>query len=106
MTRKRISSKTAGAIAEERISKLFSLSHAAIRAGRDDRAQRYVHIARRIGQKTNTPIPKEYTFCKGCGTPMVYGINCRTRVGDGRLRTTCLVCGTVRRMPYIKEQRE
>ncbi len=106
MTRKRISSKNAGAIAEGRMTKLFSLSRAAVKDGRDDRAKRYVHIARRIGQKTNTPVPKGEAFCKGCGLPMVQGVNCRTRIGEGRLKVTCLGCGTVKRMPYIKEQRE
>ena len=106
MAKKRISSKKAGDIASERMSTLFDLSYDAVRDGRDDRARRYVHIARRIGQKTNTPVPKERGFCKNCGLPMVYGVNCRARIGDGRLKITCLECGNVKRMPYIREQRE
>lgn len=106
MAKKRISSKKAGDIASERMSILFDLSRVAVKNGKDDRARRYVHIARRIGQKTNTPVPKENGFCKNCGLPMVHGVNCRTRIGDGRLKITCLGCGNVKRMPYIREQRE
>jgi len=103
MARKRISSRKAGDIASKRMSILFSLSEDAVRDGNEDRARRYVHIAKRIGQKTNTPITERY--CKGCGLPMIQGINCRTRIGDGRVKVTCLSCGKVRRMPYIREQR-
>lgn len=106
MTRKRISQKAAGDIASVRISRLFALARDAVRNGNDERARRYVHIARRIGQKTNTSIPSGEIYCKGCGLPMVPGVNCRIRVAGGRIRRTCGLCGEVRRMPYTREQRE
>ena len=106
MARKRISSKVASEIANDRMSKLFELSNEAVRNGDNDRARRYVSIARRIGQKTRTPIPDDARFCKDCGIPMEVGVNCRIRIGDGRVKITCLECGSIRRMPYTREQRE
>ena len=106
MSRRRISHRSAGSIADERMTKLFAMSRTAVRNGNEDRAKRYVFLARRIGQKTNRPIPEGDEFCKDCGLPMIHGVNCRARVGDGRLKVTCLNCGWVKRMPYTKEQRK
>ncbi len=106
MARKRVPPKIASGIARERMEKLFRLSVTAVRNGNNERAVRYVTLARRIGQKTRTPVPEEFSFCKNCGIPAVVGINCRTRIGDGRVKVTCLRCGSVMRMPYIREQRK
>lgn len=106
MARKRISSKAASDIANDRMSRLLDLSIRAVRNGDEERARRYASIAKRIGQKTRTPMPKDVDICKGCGIPMDVGVNCRVRIGDGRVRITCLGCGSIRRMPYTREQRE
>ena len=104
MARKRISSKAAGDIASKRISALFRLSRESVTDGNDERAKRYVSLARRIGQRTRTPMPDDERYCKSCGLPLIAGRNCRVRIGGGRVRMTCLICGNTRRMPYIKEQ--
>lgn len=106
MARRRISSKIASEIASDRMSKLFELSKDAAKNGDDKRAIRYVSIARCIGQKTRTPIPDDVRFCKGCGMPLSIEADCRVRIGDGRVKITCLKCGTIKRMPYTREQRE
>ncbi len=106
MARKRIPPKIASEIAHERMERLFGLSVTAVRNGNDGRAVRYVSLARRIGQKTCTPVPGNVSFCSHCGIPNVAGVNCRTRIGDGRVKITCLRCGNVMRMPYIREQRK
>ena len=106
MSRKRISSRDASSIAARRMSVLFGLSRKALEEGNRDRAKRYVMLARRIGQRTRTPIPKEHHFCKKCNMPLDVGKNCRVRVKDGVIRITCLECGDIRRMPYTKESRE
>ena len=106
MSRKRISSRDASSIAMGRISVLFGLSRKALEEGNGDRARRYVILARRIGQRTRTPIPKEHRFCKKCNMPLDIGRNCRVRVEDGMVRITCMECGDVKRMPYTKESRE
>ena len=100
MSRKRISSRGASDIAVRRMSLLFDLSRKALTDGNPDRARRYVTLARRISQRTNTPIPKEEAYCKRCNLPLDVGRNCRVRVMKGNVKITCLECGDIRRMPY------
>lgn len=100
MSRKRISSRGASDIAVRRMSLLFGLSRKALADGNPDRARRYVTLARRISQRTNTPIPKDETYCKRCNLPLDVGRNCRVRVMKGNVKITCLECGDIRRMPY------
>lgn len=103
MSKKRLSSRAANKIASERISVLYGLSMEAHRNGNEERSERYIDLARRIGQKTNTPFPKDVMYCKKCNRPLRAGDGCRVRVGDGRVKITCLRCGDVRRIPYGKE---
>ena len=100
MSRKRISSREASDIAVRRMSILFSLSRKALKEGNPERARRYVSLARRIGQRTRTPIPAEERYCSKCNIPLDVGRNCRVRVSGGDVRITCLECGDIRRMPY------
>ena len=100
MSRKRISSRGASDIAVRRMSLLFGLSRKALADGNPERARRYVTLARRISQRTNTPIPKDVTYCKRCNLPLDAGRNCRVRVMKGNVKITCLECGDIRRMPY------
>ena len=100
MSRKRISSRGASDIAARRMSLLFSLSRKALNEGKPERARRYVTLARRISQRTNTPLPRDETYCKRCNMPLDVGKNCRVRVMNGNVKITCLECGDVRRMPY------
>ena len=102
MSRRRISSHDASEIALRRISILFELSRKALAEGNPDRAKRYVILARRISQRTRTPMPRQHTFCKRCNMPLDVGRNCRVRVMGGVIRTTCLECGDIRRMPYTR----
>lgn len=106
MSKKHISRNAKVNIGKERIEILMNLAEKAVREGKEDRAARYVDIARRIGMKTRTGIPKEFRFCKGCFTPLVPGVSCTTRLNGHKVVTTCEICGTVRRVPYIREQRK
>ena len=105
MSKRRISQKTLSEIGTNRISRLLDLAEEAVRAGRDDRAARYVQLARRIGMKTRVKMPRDRMFCKGCLVPMMPGVNCTVRLSQHKVVITCGECGTVRRIPYIKEQR-
>ena len=100
MSRKRISSRGASDIAARRMSLLFSLSRKALNEGKPERAKRYVTLARRISQRTNTPLPRDETYCKRCNMPLDVGRNCRVRVMNGNVKITCLECGDIRRVPY------
>ena len=100
MSRKRISSRGASDIAVRRMALLFGLSRKALADGNPERARRYVTLARRISQRTNTPIPRDETYCKRCNLPLDAGRNCRVRVMKGNVKITCLGCGDIRRMPY------
>ena len=102
MSRKRISSRNASSIAERRMSILFGLSRKALEDGNRDRAKRYVILARRIGQRTRTPIPEGERYCSKCNIPLDVGKNCRVRVSGGDVRITCLECGDIRRVPYTR----
>ncbi len=102
MSRKRISSRKVSDIAERRMSVLFGLSVKAAENGDAERAKRYIALARRISQRTVTPMPKENMYCKKCNMPLSVGRNCRVRVLGGIVRITCLECGDVRRVPYAR----
>ena len=102
---RRIPNNVVREIGEERITKLLDLSEDAVRAGRDDRARRYVEIARSISGKTQVMMPKDRKYCKNCHLPMMPGVNCSVRLSNHKVCMTCDVCGEVRRIPYIREQR-
>lgn len=106
MSKKRLSRNATVRIGNERICTLIDLAYDAVRKDRDDLASRYVMIAKRIGMKTQTGIPKEFRYCKKCCLPMIPGINCTVRLNGHKTVTTCAKCGAVRRIPYLKEQRE
>jgi len=92
-------------IGSDRIDRLLALSEKAVREGRDDRARRYIEIARGISGKTRVKMPKDRRFCKNCLLPMVPGVNCTVRLSNHKVCVRCDACGEVRRTPYIKEQR-
>ena len=102
MSKRRISNREVSDIAARRMSILFGLSRKALEEGNKDRAKRYVTLARRIGQRTRTPVPKDERYCKKCNMPLDVGRNCRVRVKDGDVRITCLECGNIRRVPYTR----
>lgn len=105
MSRRRISHSEVARIGEQRISRLLDLSVEALRAGRADRARRYVDIARRIGMKTRVGMPKDRRYCKGCLAPLVPGLSCTIRLNNGTRSVTCGLCGKVWRMPYDGRER-
>lgn len=105
MSKRRVPSKTVSDIGRSRILQLMDLSEEAIRADKPERARRYVWLARRIGMKTRVGISKERIYCKRCLVPLMPGVDCRVRLSDHKVVVTCGMCGTIRRMPYLKEQR-
>ena len=94
-------------IALERMESLFRQAEGEAVGRREGRARRYVELARRIGMRYNVRVPREFKrkFCRACGAYLVPAHNARVRVGRGRVVITCLACGAVQRMPYMREQR-
>jgi ribonuclease P protein subunit RPR2 len=69
---------------------------------KEEFAQRYVKLARKIGMKYLVRIPYAYkrNFCKNCLSYMIPGKNCRIRLKKKKITTTCLVCGKHIRSPF------
>jgi len=90
-------------IAEERIEILFE--QAEERFDEDpELAHRYVEIARRIGERAETPVPKEFkrSFCSSCGSFWRIGSNCTVDINEeeGVVKYSCGNCGDVERYAY------
>jgi ribonuclease P protein subunit RPR2 len=103
MSKRHLPRKTVSAIGGARIAVLTSLSLDAVRAGNGGRAKRYVRLARSIGMKTKTGIPRDFRYCGGCFLPLVPGVNCTVRLTGGKIVSEC-ECGRIWRMPYNKER--
>lgn len=88
-------------IPAERIERLADLAREAAKAGNEDRARRYVRLARRIAERNRLSLPrrlKRFT-CDACDRYLIPGRNARFRTQDGHVVVTC-ECGTQARYPY------
>ncbi|WP_135830105.1 ribonuclease P protein component 4 [Halorussus halobius] len=88
-------------IAEERIERLASLAREAASECRDDRARRYVRLARRLAERNRLSLPTELErfACDACDRYRRPGKNARVRLQDGHVVVTC-DCGEQARYPY------
>ncbi|MCQ2085976.1 MAG: RNAase P [archaeon] len=100
MSRRPISLKAAVRIASLRIASLSKLAFESLRNGNNELAKRYICLMKRISQRINVPIPKEFIFCKKCNIPLIIGSNCRVRLNANRVKITCLGCGNIKRLSY------
>ncbi|MFB6113937.1 MAG: ribonuclease P protein component 4 [Halodesulfurarchaeum sp.] len=88
-------------IAAERIDRLTELARNAAKQGDDERARRYVRLARRIAERHRLRLPtrlKRFS-CDACDSYLVPGRNARVRTQDGHVVVTC-TCGAQTRYPY------
>ncbi len=94
-------------IAMERIEALFALAEREGFQGHFGRADRYVELARRIGMRYNVRLPSAFKrrVCSGCHAYLLPPTTARVRIGESRVVTTCLKCGTIMRFPYLREQK-
>ncbi len=93
-------------IARERIEILMQLAREVFH--RDAAlARRYVELARRIAMRYNVRFPGKWKrfFCKACGSFLVPGVNMRVRCTKQRVVITCLECGHVKRISYVREKK-
>ncbi|MCD6348480.1 MAG: ribonuclease P [Candidatus Korarchaeota archaeon] len=73
-------------------------------------AMKYGELARRLALRTRVEIPKEWKwrYCRRCESFLYPGINAEIRVREKRfphLVIRCEICGSIGRMPYIKEKK-
>jgi ribonuclease P protein subunit RPR2 len=88
------------------IERMFKLAKTMLKEN-EELAQRYVEIARKLSMKERVRIPKEYKLflCKNCKKFIYPGVSCRVRIKQRRephVAITCLLCGTVTRIPILK----
>ncbi len=93
-------------IAKERIDILFNLAEREALKGNLQRANRYVHLARKIGMRYNVRVPKKYRmhYCRKCDSFLLPGVNAEYRLNNGKITVTCLNCGSIYRHLYLKEK--
>lgn len=94
-------------IAVERIEILFRIAEAQALGGNLARANRYASLAAKIGMRYNVRMPAglKPRTCRRCHAFLLPPTTARVRVTRGRVIVTCLACGAVRRVPYLREQR-
>jgi ribonuclease P protein subunit RPR2 len=102
---KHISKTALRSLGEQRVLTLTALADEAVRAGRDDRARRYVDLSLRICGKARVRMPEDFRYCKECFLPLIPGVNCTVRLTGHKVVASCK-CGGIRRRPYLKEQRK
>lgn len=93
--------------AKKSIETLFELAREEYNA-HPERSHRYMEIARNISMRTRTRIPRHLKrqMCSNCHHLLVYGKNCRVRTKNGKVVVTCLDCGNVMRIPFVRERKK
>lgn len=101
MARRRRDKSQERALAEERVGVLVGLADEAAHADRWDLANRYADLARRLARRhqLGTPDAMRGRVCRKCGAFLVPGATSRVRFRHGKVVSTCLACGEVRRRP-------
>ena len=94
-------------IPEERIRTLFKQAESTYPTD-PQRAQRYIDLARKIGTRNRTHLPRDLRrrVCRNCKAYLVPGANSRTRIRQRRephVAITCLSCGHVTRIPLRRK---
>lgn len=94
--------RTEREVARARLRELGELARREALAGRLDRADRYVEVARSIAMRTQLSLPRELRrrVCRSCYAYLLPGRTARVRLRDGVLVVTCGSCGRVNRVPY------
>ncbi|MFQ5975209.1 MAG: ribonuclease P protein component 4 [Candidatus Hydrothermarchaeales archaeon] len=94
-------------IAKERIEILLQRADDVFYSNRE-RANRYVELSRKIAMRYNIQMPRKWKrrICKSCHAFLKPGENCRIRTKDGKIIITCLECGHITRIPFLKERKQ
>ena len=91
-------------IAKERVAILFRQAEQVFPTNQE-RANRYVELARKVAMKINLRMAKKYKrrFCKHCYAYLQPGVNSTTRTRDGKIIIYCRVCRKYTRIPLAKK---
>ncbi|MFQ5887253.1 MAG: ribonuclease P protein component 4 [Candidatus Hydrothermarchaeales archaeon] len=94
-------------IAQERIDILLQRAEDVFYSDRE-KAKRYVELSRKIAMRYNIRMSRKWKrrICKGCHAFLKPGENCRIRTKDAKLIITCLECGHITRIPFLKERKQ
>ena len=86
------------ALAEKRISRLFSLAKDAMENNEPHLAQRYVELAGKISKKYNVRIPNKREYCRKCYSYWIPGKTVKVTHDKKNKRVvyTCKQCGARR----------
>jgi len=88
-------------MARRQIASLFELAEKEALNSRQDRADRYVYLARKTAMRYNLSLGiYRRHFCRKCGTFLVPGRNSTYRLNMGKVSVTCGNCGRIYRFPY------
>ena len=102
MARRHLGKRDAKGIASDRIEGLFELARSEAKAGREDRAKRYVGLALRIGERHKVRVTHKREYCPSCHAYFIPPLNVRSRTGAGKVVITCLGCGHILRYPLAR----
>jgi len=58
-------------------------------------SKRYIRLAKRIGQKIETPLPKKLQdkICENCNQILINSKSCKVRIKQQKLQKICRECG-------------
>jgi len=58
-------------------------------------SKRYILLAKRIGQKTETPLPKKLQdkVCENCNQILINSKSCKIRIKKQKIQKICRECG-------------
>jgi len=92
-------------VASERIKELLRFSE----LHKDDEilSTNSIKTAVAISRRHKIRIPSKFKrrFCKKCFTVLIPNKTVRIRTGKGKVTFTCLNCGHIKRIPYLKEKK-
>ena len=94
-------------MARRHIARLFELAEKEAMNSRQDRADRYVYLARKMAMRYNLSLGSyRRHFCRECGAFLLPGRNSIYRLNRGKVVIHCGRCGHISRFPYHDEERK
>jgi len=92
-------------VASERIKELLMFSE--LYKNDEILSTNFIKTAVAISRRHKLRIPPKFKrkFCRKCFTVFIPNKTVRIRTGKGKVTFTCLNCGHIKRIPYLKEKK-